>query len=108
MFWNNVRERRQEIAVLRAIGKGAGTVATLFFGRAILLGVIGGLLGCLMGYAIARSVGRLLVVSPESFEFPPLLLVGTLLGAPLVAVLASYLPTRSAVRQDPAILLQDQ
>ncbi len=108
MLWNNVRERRQEIAVLRAIGKGAGTVASLFVGRAVLLGVIGGILGCLIGYFTARGIGQLLSVSAASFEFSTPLLVGTLVGAPLVAVLASYLPTLSAVRQDPAILLQDQ
>ncbi len=99
MLWNNVRERRQEIAVLRAIGKGAGMVAALVLGRALVLGILGGALGCLVGFVIARAL---------AVEFPTLLMVCTLVGAPLVAMLASYLPTRSAVRQDPAVLLQDQ
>jgi ABC-type lipoprotein release transport system permease subunit len=107
MLWNNVRERRQEIAVLRAIGKGAGMVASLFLGKAIVLGVLGGVLGCLIGYAMARIVGLLLKISPESFDTPTVLLVGTLLGTPIIAVLASYVPTLFAVRQDPAMLLQD-
>jgi hypothetical protein len=107
MLWNNVRERRQEIAVLRAIGKGAGIVATLFLGKAVVLGVLGGVFGCLIGYAAARTLGVLFRISPESYDMPAVLLVSTLLGTPLVAVLASYLPTLSAVRQDPAILLQD-
>jgi ABC-type lipoprotein release transport system permease subunit len=108
MLWANVRERRQEIAVLRAIGKGAGMVASLFLGKAILLGVLGGVLGCVIGYAAARIVGVMLKISPASFDTPTVLLVATLLGTPIIAVLASYLPTRFAVRQDPALLLQDQ
>lgn len=108
MLWNNVRERRQEIAILRAIGKGAGLVASLVLGRALVLGILGGVLGCLAGYAIARSLGGLLDISGEAFVFPTLLVVCTLVGAPLVAVLASYVPTLSAIRQDPAVLLQDQ
>ena len=71
----------------------------LVLGRALVLGVLGGALGCLIGFVIARAL---------SVEFPSLLMVCTLVGAPLVAILASYLPTRSAVRQDPAVLLQDQ
>jgi putative ABC transport system permease protein len=108
MLWNNVRERRHEIAVLRAIGKGAGMVASLFLGKAIVMGVLGGVLGCLIGYAMARIVGVLLRISPESFDTPTVLLIATLVGTPIIAVLASYVPTRFAVRQDPALLLQDQ
>jgi putative ABC transport system permease protein len=82
-------------------------VASLFLGKAIVLGVLGGVLGCLIGYAMARIVGLLLKISPESFDTPTVLLVGTLLGTPIIAVLASYVPTLFAVRQDPAMLLQD-
>lgn len=72
MLWNNVRERRQEIAVLRAIGKGVGTVASLVLGRALVLGIIGGALGCLLGYSTARIVGQLLGISDASYVFSTL------------------------------------
>ena len=46
LAWSNVRERRSEIGLLRALGKGSGKIASLFFGRAALLGLIGGCVGC--------------------------------------------------------------
>jgi ABC-type lipoprotein release transport system permease subunit len=36
------------------------------------------------------------------------ILLGALLGAPLVAAIASYLPTLLALTEDPAVVLRDQ
>jgi len=43
----------------------------------------------------------------ELFRLDWRLAVATILGAPLVAAMASYLPTLSAVSQDPAVVLVD-
>ena len=43
-----VRERRQEIAVLKTLGFSSGLVMTLIISEALLLGVMGGLLGILL------------------------------------------------------------
>jgi len=102
MSWTNVRERRPEIGILRALGKGSGRIAGLFLGKAVVLGVMGGAIGCLAGYALALALGL------ESHETAVSMLPWTVLGAPLITAMASYLPTLAAVRQDPAIVLQDQ
>jgi ABC-type lipoprotein release transport system permease subunit len=46
-------------------------------------------------------------ITADLFQAQPLLLVGTLVGAPLVTMMASYLPALSAIAQDPAIVLMD-
>lgn len=108
MTLSNVRERRPEIGVLRALGKSAGNIAALFLGKAVLLGLLGGLLGCGLGYLVAPLVGRtMLDLAADLFRVRPVWLVATVLGAPLITVLASFLPTRAAVAQDPAIVLMD-
>jgi len=108
MTGSNVRERRPEIGVLRALGKSAGNIAVLFLGKAVLLGLLGGLLGCALGYVLAPLVGRtMLDLAADLFRVQPVSLVATLLGAPLITVLASYVPARTAVAQDPAIVLMD-
>jgi len=111
LAWSNVRERRAEIGLLRAIGKSSWYIAGLFLGRAILLGLLGGGLGCAAGLAIVHGIGR---VAPElaAPAAGPLtrdgfLFAGALVGAPLVCLLASYLPTLRAVLQDPALVLRD-
>lgn len=108
MTGSNVRERRPEIGVLRALGKSAGNIAGLFLGKAVLLGLLGGLLGCGLGYVLSPLVGRtMLDLAADLFRVQPVWLVATLLGAPLITVLASYIPARTAVAQDPAIVLMD-
>ncbi len=104
----NVRERRAEIGVLRALGKSAGTVAGLFLGKAFVLGLAGGLIGCGLGFVLAPLAGHaMLDLTADLFTVRPTLLIATVVCAPVVTVLASYWPTWMAVRQDPALVLMD-
>ena len=41
----NVRERRAEIGILRALGHGSGRIAGLFLGKAAFIGIDGALVG---------------------------------------------------------------
>lgn len=102
LAWHNVRERRPEIGILRALGKGSGSIAALFLGKALLLGLIGGAIGCGLGYLVAASFGQAALQSAGTW------LIATIIGAPLVALLATYLPALFAIGQDPAIVLRDQ
>ena len=62
----------------------------------------------LIGVLLAPLVGRtMLDLAADLFRVKPVLLVATVLGAPLITVLASYIPARTAVAQDPAIVLMD-
>jgi len=104
----NVRQRRTEIGVLRALGKGSWMIGTLFLGKAALVGVLGGLLGFWAGHGLALLLG------PQAFEVPADqftlrydLLAVALLGAPLVSLVASYLPMLLAITQDPAVALRE-
>ncbi len=105
---SNVRERRPEIGLLRAIGKRSRYIAGLFLGKAFLLGLIGGGLGYLAGSALAQVIGvRFFGVQPGDFSPAYGVLISSLVGAPLVCLVASYLPTLRAVMQDPAVVLHD-
>lgn len=108
MTWLNVRERRPEIGVLRALGKNAWDVAMLFLGKSLLLGVLGGVLGCAVAALCTPAIGHATMsIAADLFRVNPWLLVLTLAGAPLVAVIASYGPTLAAISQDPAVVLMD-
>lgn len=110
LAWSNVRERRTEIGLLRALGKRSGDVASLFLGRAIIVGLIGGIIGCGLGMLLGCGLAvSLLDVSVESFQPAPqtllVMILGAVLGTPLISAMASYLPTLSAIGQDPAVVL---
>lgn len=111
----NVRERRFEIGLLRALGKSSSGIAGLFLGKAVLVGLIGGAAGCLLGAWFAQgAAGSVAGLGPDAIivtaaDFRPSLQIVliTLLGAPLLCLLASYLPTLLAIVQNPAVVLRD-
>ena len=105
----NVRQRRTEIGILRAIGKGSGTIAGLLLGKAALMGLLGAAIGTGLGIVVARWIGvRALDVTAGYFSLRPDVFAVALLGAPIVSAVASYLPTLTALMQDPAVVLRDQ
>ena len=105
---SNVRERVREIGLLRALGKGSLQIAGLFLDRAVLLGLIGGGLGFLAGSLVAQQVGvRMFEVGADNFSPAYHVLLWSMIGAPLVCAVASYLPTLRAIVQDPAVVLRD-
>lgn len=104
----NVRERKMEIGVLRALGVGSLKIATLFIGKAIALGVAGAAAGFAVGTWLAGAIGRTALEVDAHYFGPSLdVLFVVLIGAPLVCAMASYLPTLVAVVQDPAIVLRE-
>jgi hypothetical protein len=105
----NVRRRRGEIAILRAIGVGSGAIS-----RMILLRSVGlGLLGAAAGYPLGLlGAGRLAeeamggAAMPSGFQ--PLVFAAVVAGGAAVSALAAWPPAMSAAREDPACVLQQE
>jgi ABC-type lipoprotein release transport system permease subunit len=109
LAWLNVRERRQEIGVLRALGFGSGHVAALFLGRAVVIGLCGAVVGFVAGTWLALHFGADIFHLTFAKVKPAFdLLPRTLIAAALVAALASLLPAMVAVTQDPAATLTEE
>jgi len=104
----NVRQRRTEIGLLRALGKSPGLIAGLLLGKAMLVGLVGAAAGVVLGTWAAQGLGtRAFAVTADYFPLRYDLLLGALLGAPLVSAVAAYLPTLAALLQDPAVVLRE-
>jgi len=104
----NVRQRRTEIGLFRALGKTSTLIATLLLGKAVLVGLLGAAAGVLLGAWTAQWLGtRALEVTAEYFPLRLDLVLGALVGAPLVSAVAAYLPTLAALLQDPAVVLRE-
>ncbi len=105
----NVRERRAEIGVLRALGYRSVQVAALFLGKAVLIGIAGAVLGYAVGSALSLRYGaEIFPVTAKAIQVQPHLLLWVVLAAPAFAALASFVPAMMAVTQDPAVVLREE
>jgi putative ABC transport system permease protein len=60
----SVLERTREIGTLRAVGWSSGRVVRMILGEALLLSLAGGVLGVLLGVALAWAAGQAPGVGP--------------------------------------------
>ncbi len=109
----NARQRREEIGILRAIGLQARQIMIVFLSKAVVIGLVGGLLGAAAGLAALLLVGSEEAVSVSAAEVIRSGSVSTILLmavglAPFLAGLASWIPGIMAAQQDPAIVLQGE
>lgn len=104
----NVRDRRQEIGIMRALGYGSLKIALLFLGKSILAGFLGALLGFSAGTALSIQVGPVVFTVAAKFIRPLYDLLGwSVIAAPLFAALAAFIPAMLAVAQEPATTLRE-
>jgi len=104
----NVRDRRQEIGILRALGKGGGRIAGLFLGKAVLVGLVAALIGAAMGTWVVLEFGpSLFPVTKKAIHANWPLAAQLIVATPLFAALASFIPAMLAVSHDPAETLRE-
>ena len=99
----SVAQRTRELALRVALGATNGNVIALILKRGALLALVGIGVGLLAALVLSRSLGALLydVSATDGATYAG---VAILLG--LVALLASYIPSRRATRVDPATALR--
>ena len=103
MMYGAVMSRSKEVATLRAIGFRRRNILASFMMESILLGLAGGILGCLMAlpmHGISSGTANFQTFSEVLFNFritPGILLRG-LLYASIVGALGGFLPARRAAR----------
>lgn len=100
-----VSERRQEIGLRKALGASNRDIAREFRTEAIAYGLLGGIVGTAIGYGLAQIVS--LGVFNRAVGFEPLMALGSVLVAALVAALAAFSPVRRASRFEPAVVLRE-
>ena len=107
-LYMSVRERTREIGLMKAMGLSNGKIFQLFSIEAILIGVIGSILGIVLaslaGAALNNFATANFLKGLEGFELTKFTLQNNTIitvAIAIVAFLAGALPARSASKKDP-------
>jgi putative ABC transport system permease protein len=111
-MYSAVAERSREIATMRAIGFGAASIAVSFVFEALLIALVGGLVGCLVALPLnGITTGTLNMQTFSHIEFAfqvtPILLVIGLLFALLMGIAGGLPPAIRAARRPVALALRE-
>jgi putative ABC transport system permease protein len=109
-----ILERRREIGIMKAIGASDGDVKKLFFAEAGAMGILGGVAGVALGWAIGRIINlatnvylRRESLTPDNFWAVPWWLVGVAIGFSfLVSLVSGLYPAARAAKLDPVQALR--
>ena len=105
----NVRERHNEVGILRAIGFGSSRIALLFLGRAVILGLLGAPLGFFLGGFVALEFGpEIFSLTAGAMRLNLVWLAWMVVLAPVFTAIAAFIPMVSAVTWDPVRALSDE
>lgn len=102
----SVIERQKEIGLMKSVGAENKKIISLFLSEATIIGILGGILGYLIGIILSQFIGYSVFsmsITPR-YEVIPIS-IGLSIG---VALLASILPVRRAVKVEPAIVLRGE
>jgi len=102
----SVLERRKDFAVMKALGASNSAINLLFAGEASVVATAGGLMGFILGSAVAFWIGQ---ANFGSAILPrPLLLAPVVLGSIVLALVAASAPLRLLRGIQPAVILRGE
>jgi putative ABC transport system permease protein len=98
----SIRERRNEIAVMRSIGFRASLILRLLVAES----VVTALAGCILGSGAAFGLLKIFSVTSDvlgpfvgAVQIPPAVVLQTIMAAVLIGIMSSYIPARAAARR---------
>ena len=108
-----IYEKIDDIAILKATGFSGGDVQKIFIFQAMLIGLIGGVLGLLMGYGVSYMISMapfetdaLPNIKTYPVNFDPMFYIAGIVFALISTFFAGYLPARKAKNIDPVEIIR--
>jgi len=110
-----IYEKMNDIAILKATGFSGKDVQLIFLSQALIIGIIGGLLGLLVGYGVSVMISHapfetdaLPTVKTYPVNFDPAFYIIGVVFALISTFFAGYLPSRKAQQIDPVEIIRGQ
>jgi putative ABC transport system permease protein len=104
----NLVNRHHDIAVLRTLGLTRRKIGRVIVAEGVVVAVLGTILGLACGVLLSNVItegAKALTGFVITPNFPPRLILISLLASPILGVIASYFPARRASKQSPVAAL---
>jgi putative ABC transport system permease protein len=104
----SVRERRREVAVMRAIGFGRQRIAGMLIGESLVIAVVGGIVGCLAAYVTlwTADIGRELMGPFGAIRMPLIVALYGIVASAMIGLASGATPAAQMVRRNIVDLLR--
>ena len=103
LMTSTIMERSREIGLMKALGAANREVYLLFLGESVVVGVMGGLLGCAAGGGLSQVIG--LSVFGSTVSFNPVVIPVNVVVSVMIALAGSLMPSRLITKLYPAEVL---
>lgn len=110
-----IYEKMNDIAILKATGFTGRDVMYIFIFQALIIGLIGGVLGLAVGYGVSVLIDNvpfvteaLPTIKTYPINYDPNFYLGGIVFALVTTFLAGYLPSRKAQKIDPVEIIRGQ
>jgi lipoprotein-releasing system permease protein len=110
-----IYEKMNDIAILKATGFSGKDVQYIFMSQALIIGVVGGVLGLLIGFGLTNLISKLPfetealpTIKTYPVNFDPWFYVIGITFALISTFFAGYLPSKKAKRIDPVKIIRGQ
>lgn len=103
LMTTNIIERSKEIGLMKALGAYQWQITLLFYCEAIISGILGGILGCLAGWGLAKFIGATLFGVPLDFAW--IVVPCVLVLAIIIALVGTWFPAHRIAKLYPIEVL---
>lgn len=97
----SINERIREVGILKVLGTEFSDIAKLFLTEAFLLGLAGGVVGLILSLLMGQIIPRMFADMDIRCVFTWWLVLGSVLFAGVVALIAAWIPARKAMNISP-------
>ncbi len=108
----SVLERTKEIGILRAMGASKRNVSSIFSAETFIIGMLSGLLGVGVTLALLPLINRIIHNLTGNYGvnafLPKEAAIALILISVFLTILAGFIPSKKAARQDPVIALRSE
>jgi lipoprotein-releasing system permease protein len=110
-----IYEKMNDIAILKATGFSGRDVKYIFISQAVIIGLVGGIIGLVLGYGVSVLIDNtpfntqaLPTIKTYPVVYAPKYYIIGILFAMIATFLAGYLPSRRAEKMDPVDIIRGQ